>query len=229
MARPKTDGLEYYPKDTDSFSDRKIRKLLREFGCKGYVIHDYLRCVIYQDKGYYVAYDDGLSFDVADFLGDSISEALVNEVIKGCVRIGLFDVESFNKNRVLTSNGIQKRYMNIKKSGVIDEKYRVSPEETPENDEESTQRKGKKSKVNEIKEKEIPPEHEFLEYCKSEIENYGSLEFSLKAKYQQWVDNGWRDGFDKPIKNWKSKILNTIPYLKEKSSAKKENGNTKAW
>ena len=45
----------------------------------------------------------------------------------------------------------------------------------------------------------------------------------LKLKYDSWVENGWKNGNHKKIKNWKSALLNTIPHLKEKSSAKKEN------
>jgi hypothetical protein len=38
---------------------------------------------------------------------------------------------------------------------------------------------------------------------------------SLHLKYQSWEANGWKDGHDKPIKNWKSKLLNTLPYIDE--------------
>ena len=37
----------------------------------------------------------------------------------------------------------------------------------------------------------------------------------LKLKYDSWVANGWKDGHDKKIVNWKSKILNTLPFIKE--------------
>jgi len=37
----------------------------------------------------------------------------------------------------------------------------------------------------------------------------------LKLKYESWSVNGWKDGNNKPIKNWKSKLLNTIPYLEK--------------
>src|SRR5689334_7123551 len=38
--------------------------------------------------------------------------------------------------------------------------------------------------------------------------------FSIEAKYDTWVSNGWKDGFNKPIKNWKNSIRNVIPHLK---------------
>lgn len=66
-----------------------------------------------------------------------------------------------------------------------------------------------------VKVNEIPTLHEFLDYCKSIPEiNYSQIENSIKLKYQSWVEAGWKDGTGKPIKIWKTKILNTIPFLK---------------
>jgi hypothetical protein len=41
------------------------------------------------------------------------------------------------------------------------------------------------------------------------------LKFSLKAKYDSWIENKWRDGYNKEIKNWKIKIRQILPHLKE--------------
>ncbi len=65
------------------------------------------------------------------------------------------------------------------------------------------------------KEKPIPTLDEFLSYCKSIPDiNYTPLEFSFKAKYEAWVSDGWKDGNGSEIVNWKTKIKNTIPFLK---------------
>jgi hypothetical protein len=37
----------------------------------------------------------------------------------------------------------------------------------------------------------------------------------LKLKYDAWIENDWKDGNDNPIKNWKTKLLNTLQYLSE--------------
>lgn len=40
---------------------------------------------------------------------------------------------------------------------------------------------------------------------------------TLKLKYDSWVENSWqitRNGKNTPIKNWKTTLLNTIPFLK---------------
>ncbi len=74
-----------------------------------------------------------------------------------------------------------------------------------------------------------PSEIEFLEYCKKSIpDEYQGLEFSLKAKYQQWVQDEWNDGFGNKIKNWKTKILNTIPHLKNNQNGKHSTQTTTA-
>ena len=59
----------------------------------------------------------------------------------------------------------------------------------------------------------IPSIEEFLEYAKT-LENYlPELENLIKEKYDSWLGNGWKNGYDKPITNWKSSIKNTIPFL----------------
>ncbi len=80
-----------------------------------------------------------------------------------------------------------------------------------------------KDKVKVIKNK-YPSETEFLEYTKEVLkEKYGTLEFSLKAKFTAWSENNWIDGNGKKITNWKTKILNTIPFLKPSYDNSKKN------
>ena len=62
-----------------------------------------------------------------------------------------------------------------------------------------------------------PNLEEFLSFCKEDMAknnlNYDLYEYSLKSKFNSWEENGWKDGNNKPIKSWKSKIRNTIPFL----------------
>lgn len=61
----------------------------------------------------------------------------------------------------------------------------------------------------------IPSEIDFLAYYELELSAmFPNLSFSVKAKYEAWKDAGWKDGNGKKIANWKSKLKNTIPYLK---------------
>jgi len=72
--------------------------------------------------------------------------------------------------------------------------------------------KNNKTKINvEVKEGNIPPFSDFLKYALSRKPKIN--EDLLKLKYESWVENGWKDGNDKKIKNWKSKLLHTMPYI----------------
>lgn len=63
------------------------------------------------------------------------------------------------------------------------------------------------------KKKQIPSFDEFLTYARTLDPWSEDYKFSLEAKYDQWKENKWKDGYNKPIKNWKTKIKNTLPHL----------------
>ena len=59
----------------------------------------------------------------------------------------------------------------------------------------------------------IPTLEEFQNYCKEKLGvKYLSYQFAITNKYEAWKESNWHTK-DKPIKNWKTTILNTIPYL----------------
>ena len=66
----------------------------------------------------------------------------------------------------------------------------------------------------EEQEKEIPTYSDFFDYVKTLSSYKIELDYSIKVKYDLWVDNKWRDGKDSHILNWKNKIKNTMPYMK---------------
>lgn len=155
MARTINRGLEYYPINTNLFSDIKVRKLIKYQGGKSISIYVYLLCNIYQN-GYYIQWDDELPFLVSEPTG--LDVAYVSEVIKCCLNVGLFSKEMFESERILTSKGIQERYDFIckqsrKKSSVVE--YSLinvtlmnnNATVKTNNDSFSTQRKVKESKV----------------------------------------------------------------------------------
>lgn len=66
----------------------------------------------------------------------------------------------------------------------------------------------------------IPTEEMFLSHGKILLKDkYQIYDFAIKAKYKSWVDNKWRDGYNKKIKNWKTKLENVIPFLKPMGDA----------
>ncbi|GEM52765.1 hypothetical protein EB1_25550 [Empedobacter brevis NBRC 14943 = ATCC 43319] len=59
----------------------------------------------------------------------------------------------------------------------------------------------------------IPSLEEFTEYAKT-LENYiPELEILIIEKYDSWIKNDWKNGYNKSITNWKSSIKNAIPFL----------------
>jgi len=63
---------------------------------------------------------------------------------------------------------------------------------------------------------EIPTFEEFQNYALEKSPN--TNKFKLRLKYDSWVENNWNDGKGKQIKNWKTKLLNTLPYLTNESN-----------
>lgn len=110
MARTVKTGLEYFPFDIDFFQDLRIRKLIKYQGGKAVTVYALLLCIIYKD-GYYIRWDNELPFVISEQTG--FDEAYIQEVINCCLNIGLFSKELFKAEGIVTSRGIQERYMNI--------------------------------------------------------------------------------------------------------------------
>lgn len=108
MGRNKKTGLDYFPFDVDTFQDIKIRKLIKYQGGKAITVYALLLCFIYK-SGYYMRWDEELPFIISEQTG--FEEAYILEVIKSCVALGLFSKELFDKERVLTSKEIQRRWL----------------------------------------------------------------------------------------------------------------------
>jgi hypothetical protein len=122
MARSKKKGLDYFPFDVDFFSDIKVRKLIRHQGGKAVAVYACLLCEIYRN-GYYIGRDNELAFILSEILG--YNETYIQNVINDLLALGLIDRDMYNENNILTSVGIQKRYMEIS-SIVSHRKYVIS-------------------------------------------------------------------------------------------------------
>ena len=108
MPRKAKTGLDHFPFDTDLFSDIKVRKLIKYQSAKAIAVYTLLLCIIYRD-GYYVKRDKELPFIISEVLG--YDEAFVGEAIECMVRLSLFDQHMYREKQVLTSRGIQQRYL----------------------------------------------------------------------------------------------------------------------
>lgn len=108
MGRNRKTGLDYFPFDIDTFQDIKIRKLIKYQSGKAVTVYALLLCLIYK-SGYYMRWDEELPFIISEQTG--FEEAYISEVIKSCLTLGLFSKELFDTEQVLTSKGIQRRWL----------------------------------------------------------------------------------------------------------------------
>jgi len=106
MGRNTKVGIDYF--SIDCHPDTKLQLLEAEFGVKGLGILIKLFQKIYGEEGYYMDWTQ----EVELLFSMKINEGrnLVNEVVKACLKRGIFDQEKHEKYSILTSHGIQKRY-----------------------------------------------------------------------------------------------------------------------
>ncbi|MDQ8643378.1 DUF4373 domain-containing protein, partial [Enterococcus sp. FR192] len=126
MARPYKQGVDYYSLDVDFLKDIKYRKIRKSCGPQTCEILLCLLSYIYGDMGYFLRWDEDSAFLVADDVG--AKEGLVEEVVNKAVQVGFFDHDKYQKYKILTSNGIQKRYKLMtskRKEVVLQEEYLI--------------------------------------------------------------------------------------------------------
>ena len=111
MARGPKGGLDYFPLDVDFFEDDKILQLEDEHGEQGVLVYLRLLCRIYRNNGYYEVWDSGKPALVAKRIGIGGNPRKVDLIVRSCVKWSLFDRKLFDAGGVLTSVGIQRRYL----------------------------------------------------------------------------------------------------------------------
>lgn len=107
LARPRKDGLDYFPLDADFFEDEKIKILKARYGADGIILYIYLLCRIYK-HGYYMKVNEDFEYLISDDL--KMSPDKVKQVLTFLLSRSLFDNTLFQSDAVLTSAGIQRRF-----------------------------------------------------------------------------------------------------------------------
>lgn len=218
MARPIKTGTDYFPLDVEL--DIKMDFIESRYGNDGFSTIIKLWQKIYSENGYYCKWDNDIAVLFAFKKANNIDIDKLDGIIKLALEKELFDKNIYEKYGVLTSAGIQKRYLLIterRKKVVINGDYLLIDVPTnsinvdinevnvginSKNVDINTQSKvkeskGKESKVNKIKEKNIEPaarkpiRHKYGAY-NNVLLNDEELE-KLKAEFP----NDWKDRIEK--------------------------------
>lgn len=213
----------YFSHDYNARNDEKIKKLIRKHGMQGYGVFWAIVEELYNNANALQLDYEGIAFDLRT--ESDLIKSVLNDF-----NLFVFNGEYFGSNSV--ESRINQR--NDKSKKARDSAY--SRWNKNKNNANALQTQSDSNAIKEIKGKEIkekkdiPMLDEFLSFCKQDMAknnlNYDLYEYSLKSKFASWEENGWKDGNNKPIKSWKSKIRNTIPFLNPIKPVNGQNNNT---
>lgn len=108
MARPKKTGLDYFPLDVDIASDEKVEYLEAKFGVEGFGVLIHLLAAIYRE-GYYINWGEMQAYVTSKRVNLPVNT--ISAIVSQLVNTGFFDEGLYEKFNILTSHGIQARYL----------------------------------------------------------------------------------------------------------------------
>jgi hypothetical protein len=210
----------YFQHDYEPTSDPKIQALLNSFGGLGYGLWWRIIEMLHSEELHKLQHKKFIYLAIAGQMSTSVEQ--VEQFINFCINdVELFETDGafFWSDRV--NRNIEKRTdISTKRSFAGKESARqrnisstsVQQVLTDVQQNPTKERKGNKRKGKEI-ESTIPSFFDFYEYAKTLDGFHEQLEKPIKRKYDSWVANDWKDGKDNKITNWKSKLINTMPYI----------------
>lgn len=149
MARISKPGLDYFPLDVNFFQDRKVRRISNRHHAAGIAALTSLLCLIYKEKGFYIAWNQDTLFDISQEV--CCEEEEMQAIIDDCLSVGLFDTYIYKEYGVLTSQAIQEQYHKIiidsrRKYKLPLENFWMIKEEKEANDNEEETKETKETK-----------------------------------------------------------------------------------
>jgi hypothetical protein len=176
MARPSKEGLDYFPLDVDIDQDDKVIIIIAKYGMQGFGILIKLLMEIYKN-GYF--YDWTEKEQIIFSSRVSVDINLVKELVNDCIKWGLFNQSKYDEFKILTSKGIQERYLlatsrrvsvDIKKELSL-VSVNINPKLSEKTSAKSTQSKRKEIKLNKTKKEDTKKQYaEFVKLTQDEYE-----------------------------------------------------------
>ncbi len=134
MARPQKKGLEYFPLDVDIDSDEKVDYVLARHGFEAFGILVKILMEIYR-QGYYMMWTERQQYLLSKRVNVDVMYA--KTVVSAYINEGFFSRNLYEKYEILTSHGIQTRYLQaVGRRSVVqiaEEFSLLDPSELPKN------------------------------------------------------------------------------------------------
>ena len=221
MARPERNNVDYFPFICED--GNKMYYIEETYGNDGFSTFVKLLRELAKTNYHYL---DLSKQSTMMFLSAKckVSKEILNAIICDLVDLGKFDKILWNENKIVWcqdfTDSIQDAYTKRNNKCITLEGLRIlltglgvlKPSKLQSKGGINTQSivedsKVYKSKVN------IPDFSEFLKYALEKKPKVSQQD--LKLKYDSWVTNDWKNGNDKKISNWRSALLNTLPFIKD--------------
>ena len=119
MARPRKEGMDYFPHDVSAHTDTKVEALRSIYGNDGYAFYFIMLEVIYSQNNFEIeVFDAETREEMFQILSKKVgvSAEVFEKMLNTSFRWGLFNKEKYEKEGKITSEAIKKR------AGVVEEK-----------------------------------------------------------------------------------------------------------
>ena len=108
------DGINYFPVGVNFMEENAMEVIEAKYGIKGSAIVLKLMCKIYKE-GYYIRWDEEQCLIFANKAGREVQAEEVQGIIEILFTKGILDRNSYQENGILTSESIQKVWMEASK------------------------------------------------------------------------------------------------------------------
>ncbi len=221
MAAPLKKGLDYFSCDCN-FEDN-VELVIAEFGLKGLGVLVRLWQKVYGFGGYYCVWNRDVALMFAS--KNQVGVNAVEEILRACFKRGVFDRELFERCGILTSKGIQKRYLEATKrrkdKGIRAEyllidlpceaedvtQNAVNVCNNAQNDSNYRQSKGKQRKAKQSEGKQARARQSCRAPSLEEVKAFAAKErlaLDCERFYHYYSATGWKAGANR-IADWQAK------------------------
>jgi hypothetical protein len=108
MARPRKEGMDYFPHDTDAVNDTKIEALRMLYGNDGYAFYFILLELIYKQPDFELDVSDAETIQILAKKVE-VTPDKFNSMMQTAIKRECFDSAAYHERSVLTSEGVKKR------------------------------------------------------------------------------------------------------------------------